>query len=74
MITKEYINNDINTLLEDIVKEISVPSTKYDEAKQHYTAVGEWISDENGTLSSYKPKIFVQGSFPICSGKSNGRC
>ena len=65
MITKEYINNDINTLLEDIVKEISVPSTKYDEAKQHYTAVGEWISDENGTLSSYKPKIFVQGSFAL---------
>ena len=38
---------------------------KYEEAENHYKAVGEWLAGENSDLARYNPDIYAQGSFAL---------
>lgn len=52
-------------VLDDLAETIDVPESKYEEAKQHYNAVAEWLGAEDSELALCKPKIYPQGSFAL---------
>lgn len=58
-------NVEINKKLEEIVNEISIPMSKYEDAESHYNAVGEWSASEDSELAKYEPNIYAQGSFAL---------
>lgn len=51
--------------LREISDALDVPASKYDEAKQHYEAVGAWLGAEDSELRGFHPSIFPQGSFAL---------
>ncbi|WP_373533071.1 nucleotidyltransferase [Vampirovibrio sp.] len=55
---------DLSLVLEQLASDLDIPLSKYDEAKQHYDAVGAWLS-ECPDLDKYDPVIFSQGSFRL---------
>ncbi len=55
----------VSQILEDLADTIDVSQSKYEEAKRHYKAVGEWLRDENSELAPFKPQIYAQGSFAL---------
>ncbi len=61
MIRENVVN--IEKKLQEIYTDISVPESKYEDAKRSYDAVGEWLAGENSKLKKYNPKIYAQGSF-----------
>src|SRR5678815_2328445 len=52
-------------ILRDLAGEIDVSPSRYQEAKQHYQAVGEWLGGDGSELARFKPSIYVQGSFAL---------
>jgi hypothetical protein len=50
-------------ILRDLSGELDVPPSKYEEAKEHYQAVGDWLGEEDSELAPFDPQIYVQGSF-----------
>lgn len=57
--------DEVNKLLESLVEDISVSEAKYEEAKNSYESVGDWLSKDNSALKKYNPQIYVQGSFAL---------
>ncbi len=55
----------LNTLLENVISDLDVPDSKYEEAEQHYNAVGNWLNDSGSKLVAYSPRIYAQGSFAL---------
>lgn len=64
MITTRRIE-EVNKALEELVQEISVPDAKYEEARDSYEAVGNWLSADDSNISKYEPQIYPQGSFAL---------
>lgn len=64
MITARRIE-EVNKALEELVQEISVPDTKYEEASDSYEAVGNWLSADGSNIAQYEPQIYPQGSFAL---------
>lgn len=56
---------EVNKALEELLKEISVPDTKYEEAIFSYESVGTWLSAEGSNIAKYEPQIYPQGSFAL---------
>ena len=52
-------------ILSDLIEELDVPPSKYEEAKKHYDAVGNWLGAEDSDLASFEPVIYPQGSFAL---------
>lgn len=59
------INNDIEKKFLEVLKNIEVPESRYENAIKSYTMVGEWLNREESTLKDYKPRIYSQGSFRL---------
>jgi len=57
--------NRLRRLLAALAEEIDVPESKYEEAHQHYRAVGDWLGAEGSPLSSCDVSVFAQGSFAL---------
>ena len=55
----------VSQILRDLAETIDVPPSKYEEAKQHYKAVGDWVGEEDSELALFDPQIYVQGSFAL---------
>ena len=55
----------VSQILRDLAETLDVPPSKYDEAKQHYQAVGEWLGEEDSELAPFGPQVYVQGSFAL---------
>jgi hypothetical protein len=55
----------LNEVLRDLAEELDVPPSKYEEAKQHYDAVGDWLGEDDTELAPYEPVIYPQGSFAL---------
>jgi hypothetical protein len=55
----------LNEVLHDLAEELDVPPSKYEEAKQHYDAVGNWLGEEDSELAHHEPVIYPQGSFAL---------
>jgi len=58
-------DKELKQILLDIVEEIDVPPSKYEEAKNRYDSVGDWLNKESSYLHRYNPKIYPQGSFAL---------
>ena len=52
-------------LLRHLADEIDVPPTRYQEAKDRYNAVGDWLGEEDSELAPFLPAVFPQGSFAL---------
>jgi hypothetical protein len=52
---------------DDILKEIAdaldIPPSKFEEAKDRYESIGDWLDRDASTLARYEPAISPQGSF-----------
>jgi len=50
-------------ILEEIAEALDIPPSKFEEAKESYESIGEWLDRNESGLSSYSPSISPQGSF-----------
>jgi len=55
----------VSRILRDLAETIDVPPSKYEEAKEHYQAVGNWLGEDDSELAPYNPQIYPQGSFAL---------
>ena len=55
----------VSQVLRDLADTLDVPPSKYDEARQHYKAVGDWLGEEGSELVAFHPQIYAQGSFAL---------
>ena len=49
-------------LIEHIAAVCNVSASTYDDARQHYGAVGAWLAADEGQLGRYSPEVYAQGS------------
>lgn len=63
MITKNI--SEIEDKLQNLVENIAIPGSKYEDAKNNYESVGNWLADEKSKLNKYNPQIYPQGSFAL---------
>ena len=56
---------ELSQLLLDLAEELDVPPSKYEEAADRYTSVGDWLNAEGSELAAYGPVIYSQGSFGL---------
>lgn len=52
-------------VLADLVEELDVPPSKYEEAKSRYEAVGNWLNSDGSNMARYAPVVYAQGSFAL---------
>lgn len=52
-------------ILRHLTDEIDVSPARYQEAKNHYNAVGDWLGREDSELAPFEPIVFPQGSFAL---------
>ena len=50
-------------VLEEIADALDIPPSKFEEAKDRYQSIGDWLGRDESTLSEYDPAISPQGSF-----------
>lgn len=61
----EALSRELEQVLLDLSEELDVPPSKYQEAKDHYQAVADWLGEEDSELAGYNPGIYPQGSFAL---------
>ena len=59
------ITNQYNQFLNSLAEELDIPPSKYLQAVQRYTAVGNWLEEEKYEGSVGTPQIYPQGSFRL---------
>ncbi|MCF7847692.1 MAG: nucleotidyltransferase [Kiritimatiellales bacterium] len=52
-----------NNLLAILSDELDISGAKYQEAKERYNRLGDWLSRPESKVRSFSPEIYVQGSF-----------
>lgn len=52
-------------IMEELGKVLDITKEQHDAAVKSYEFVGEWLSDSQSSLSTYKPEILPQGSFML---------
>ena len=55
-------NTQLDHLLEEICLTLALTATQYEVAKEHYQAIGTWLSQSSSALSHFSPEIYPQGS------------
>ena len=63
MTTQNY--QTLGHVFSGLADELDVPPSKYEDAKERYEAVGEWLGDDASALAPYSPVISPQGSFAL---------
>ena len=56
---------ELGQIFNDMADELDVPTSKYEDAKSRYDAVGAWLGDYGSILAPYSPVISPQGSFAL---------
>lgn len=51
--------------LEDLAEELSVPTSRYEQAERSYKSLGDWLHREDSTVREHDPQVYVQGSFRL---------
>ena len=51
--------------LDTLVELLDITPAQFQKAKDHYNAVGNWLSKEDSPLNRYSPEIYPQGSFRL---------
>jgi hypothetical protein len=62
---KKEHKNELNSILENLGKELDITKAQHDAAVKSYTSVAEQLTKENSELLPYKPEILPQGSFML---------
>lgn len=62
---KQTRTRESEEFLEDLAEELSVPSSRYEQAERSYKALGEWLHRDASSVRQYGPKVYVQGSFRL---------
>jgi hypothetical protein len=65
MIITESIDQQLDDLLERVGVKLQLTATVYEQARERYITIGEWLNDEKSLLAPFKPKIYPQGSARI---------
>lgn len=55
----------LNENLNDLVDDLDLPESKYELAVKRYETIGEYLGNDESSLSTYNPKIYSQGSFRL---------
>lgn len=63
--TDAATQREFNLILRDLADELDVPPSKYQNAKDHYDAVGDWLGEDGSELAPFDPVIYPQGSFAL---------
>lgn len=56
---------EFDRLLTAVTEELDITEAEYEQAKQHYEAVGGWLDEEDSCLHRYRPRIYAQGSIAL---------
>ena len=56
---------EYQNFLESLVELLDITPAQFQKARDHYTAVGDWLSKEDSSLYKYDPEIYPQGSFRL---------
>lgn len=56
---------ELGEVLSELAAQLDVPPSKYEDAKEHYGAVGSWLNEEDSELAPFDPQIYPQGSFAL---------
>lgn len=59
MIERAYLN----IIFQNLAEFLDIPESYFEQARSRYEAIGNWLERDNSTVSTYKPKIYPQGSF-----------
>jgi hypothetical protein len=59
------LQTDTNEILKLIATNLDLNETRYQNAKEKYRAIANWLNGENSLLAPYSPTIYPQGSFVI---------
>jgi len=59
----KMISNLNKSMIEEILSEIQISESKYEEAERRYNAIGEWLNRDESMVAKFSPKIYAQGSF-----------
>ena len=62
---QQNLTRESEEFLEDLAEELSVPSSRYEQAERSYMSLGDWLHREASSVRQYDPKIYVQGSFRL---------
>ena len=57
--------SQINEILLHLIEEIEISPSKYEDAENRYSSVGEWFHREESSIKDFAPEIYVQGSFRL---------
>src|SRR5690606_32934542 len=57
--------NSLEEALLDVLADVQVPPSKYEDARRSYSAVGDWLNADGSNLATYKPDVYPQGSFGL---------
>jgi hypothetical protein len=58
-------NPNLSAALEELAEALDISPSKYKEAVEHYTAVGNWLDAPDSPLKEYDPRVYPQGSFRL---------
>jgi hypothetical protein len=59
------MNEQLDDLLSRLCIELAITDSQYTRAVSAYSALGNWIADEDGPLDRFQPRVFAQGSIPL---------
>lgn len=62
---EKSLTPNLNDLLDSIGEKLQISKTAYDQAKDRYRTITEWLNKPESRLALYKPHIFSQGSLKI---------
>lgn len=55
----------LNDILQSLAEALDIPPSKYLQAVERYTAVANWLGEDDSPLHQYRPEIYPQGSFRL---------
>lgn len=58
-------HRELDELVAEICLTLQISSTQFDLARQHYEAVGDWLSRDGSPLAVLSPVIYPQGSMAL---------
>ena len=58
-------DDQVEIFLQELVEELSIPVSRYEQAETSYKSLGEWLHRPDSTVRRYDPQVYVQGSFRL---------
>ncbi|TXM64862.1 nucleotidyltransferase [Methylobacterium sp. WL120] len=59
------LTKEAETFLEDLAAELEIPQRRYEQARDRYRLLGDWLHRDASTVRRFDPQIYAQGSFRL---------